>query len=75
MNEEQMSNSMHPFSLPGPSGAEWALTARGWQTRNVHFPGAIKKVKRESDITGKPIPHGINSTSFAAREANGKTGV
>ena len=42
------------------------VTAQGWQTRKVFFPGAIRKVERESDITGKPIPHGINSPGFAA---------
>lgn len=35
-----------------------------------------QKVKRESDITGKPIPHGINNPSFAVGgEVNGKIGV
>lgn len=42
------------------------VTAQGWQTRKLFFSGAIKKVERESDITEKPIPHGINSPSFAA---------
>lgn len=42
------------------------VTAQGWQTRKLFFSGALREVERESDITGKPIPHGINSPSFAA---------
>lgn len=36
--------------------------------KKVLFPGATRKGKRESDITGKPIPHGITSPSFATGE-------